>query len=191
MRVLVAGIVGGIVMFMWGFVSHTMLPLGDMGVKEFPNEEIVLAALKQNLSEPGLYFFPGMGHGDDISQEQMAAWEEKYKTGPIGVMSYRPAGRAPMSMTQLGTELGFNVLAVLLGAFIVAHVTGGYGMRLLCFILIGVTAWASLSTSYWNWYGFPTEYTTAELITEGAAWLLVGLVAAAIVKPSTAPATMA
>ncbi len=39
-KVLVGGVVGGIVLFVWGAVSHMVLPLGGVGIKEMPNEQL-------------------------------------------------------------------------------------------------------------------------------------------------------
>jgi len=39
-KVLVGGVVGGIVLFVWGAVSHMVLPLGEVGIKEMPNEQL-------------------------------------------------------------------------------------------------------------------------------------------------------
>lgn len=38
MRLILAGIAGGIVMFIWSFCSQTVLPLGEVGVRMLPNE---------------------------------------------------------------------------------------------------------------------------------------------------------
>lgn len=190
MRVLIAGIVGGIVLFLWGAVSHMALPLGEMGIDEMPNEAEVVDAMKQSITRHGLYAFPGMGGAEaELSDEQVQSWEEKYNEGPIGLLIYSPRGRPLMSPTQLATEFAFNALAVLLAAFIIARMTAGYVVRVLCFMLIGVIGWMSISTSYWNWYLFPTEYTIGELIMETLGWLLVGLVCAGIVKPGAQVAT--
>ena len=37
--------------------------------------------------------------------------------------------------------------------------------------------------SYWIWYGFTNEYTLAQGLNHVVAWLLAGIVIAAIVKP--------
>jgi hypothetical protein len=37
-RIFFAGILGGIVMFIWSFIGHDLLPLGKAGVHEMPNE---------------------------------------------------------------------------------------------------------------------------------------------------------
>jgi hypothetical protein len=56
-------------------------------------------------------------------------------------------------------------------------------MRVLLVALMGLFGFVSISISYWNWYGFPTDFTVAEAITEVVGWLLAGLVMAAIVRP--------
>ena len=62
-RVVIAGILGGVAMFVWLFVAHEFLPLGEMGVGEIPNEAAVLAAMRSALPQGGLYLFPGFGLG--------------------------------------------------------------------------------------------------------------------------------
>jgi len=46
MRIILAGIAGGIAMFIWSFCCHTVLPLGEVGVKMLPNEPPLMAALR-------------------------------------------------------------------------------------------------------------------------------------------------
>ena len=41
MRILLAGILGGIVMFVWTSIAHMTLPLGKAGINEIPNESAV------------------------------------------------------------------------------------------------------------------------------------------------------
>src|ERR1051326_1296260 len=77
-RILIAGILGGVVMFIWGFVSHELLPLGELGVKVMPNEDVVTAALQTNLGEdPGFYVFPAGGLTPGATREQKEAAMKK------------------------------------------------------------------------------------------------------------------
>ena len=63
-RIFLAGVLGAVAMFVWTFVAHELLPLGEAGISEIPNEDEVLAAMKSNIGKkPGLYFFPGLGLG--------------------------------------------------------------------------------------------------------------------------------
>ena len=44
-RVVIGGVLGGLTMFVWLFVAHDFLPLGELGVGEIPNEVgLVVAA---------------------------------------------------------------------------------------------------------------------------------------------------
>ena len=45
MRILLAGVLGGIVMFVWTSIAHMALPLGEAGIGEILNESAVLGAI--------------------------------------------------------------------------------------------------------------------------------------------------
>ena len=63
-RAFLAAILGGIAMFIWSFIAHDLLPLGEIGMREFKNEAAMLDALKTNLGDAGgLYHFPGHAAG--------------------------------------------------------------------------------------------------------------------------------
>jgi hypothetical protein len=40
--------------------------------------------------------------------------------------------------------------------------------------------------SYWNWYGFPFDYTMAQIVIEVVSALVAGLAIAAVLKPRAA-----
>ena len=37
-RILLAGVLGGIAMFVWASLAHMVLPLGQTGIKEIPTK---------------------------------------------------------------------------------------------------------------------------------------------------------
>jgi hypothetical protein len=56
MKILLAGILGGIAMFIWTSIAHMFLPLGEAGISENPKEKAVLTAMQSNIPEKsGLY----------------------------------------------------------------------------------------------------------------------------------------
>src|SRR5437016_1260966 len=70
-RIILAGLLGGIAMFIWTSIAHMALPLGHAGIRELPNEEALLSQLQVGLgSKSGLYLFPGLGVGDNPTREQ-------------------------------------------------------------------------------------------------------------------------
>src|SRR5207253_7566663 len=88
-RILFAGILGVVVMFNWTSIAHMMLPLGETGIKEIPNESAVVAAMQSNMGDKtGLYIFPGPGVGENATrhekQEAMKKAMDKLATEPSG-----------------------------------------------------------------------------------------------------------
>ncbi|MGP0070107.1 MAG: hypothetical protein ACLQGP_41730 [Isosphaeraceae bacterium] len=189
-RVLSGGLLAGIMVFFWGAFAHMMLPLGELGVRRIPNEDNVIGAMRDNIHEPGFYFFPGLDMSRQASESDQQAWEAKVKQGPVGVVIIQPSGGEAMSPRQLGTELATNVVSALLAGLLLAFVRTGYWGRVLFVTLLGVFGVLTISVPYWNWYGFPVDFTIAEGIDQVAGWFLAGLVLAAIVRGPKAPAAV-
>jgi hypothetical protein len=186
MRVIIAAIVGGIVVFAWNAVAHMVLPLGEMGIQSLPAEEAVVPALQQAIRQRGLYFFPGMPPGE-MTSEATKGGEEKMRRGPQGILVYDPAGGEMMDPAQLGIELGSTVLGALLVAVVLACTRVGRAGRTLLATALGLFAWASIEVSYWNWYRFPDAYALGTLIEHTVGWLLGGVaIALALGRPKPA-----
>ncbi len=183
-RIILAGVLGGIVMFMAGAFEHMALQWGDRSFKELPSEQAVREFIgRQNLSH-GVYGFPGAGaHGTD---EEMNQLKELYKQGPNGILFIGRTGEAMMSGREFGLEAGANIAVALLAAFIVSRlrVGSGFGLRWLVVVLIGVAGWFSVSASHAIWYRFHWDFVRDELMCVGLESALAGLLIAALVKPS-------
>jgi hypothetical protein len=181
-RILIAGVIGGIVMFAWGAVSHMFLGVGEAGVQSLPNEEAVIACMRQNIPNAGLYFAPGMDMSRTPTDEEFAAWSQRYEAGPNVFLVYRPTGITPMSPRQLGYEFLSNVLAAIVGAFILSWTLPGFGKRVFLAALIGLAAWLSVNVSYWDWYRFPANFIASELIEQVIGWGLSGAAMALVLR---------
>ena len=117
----------------------------------------------------------------------MDAWAAQYESGPIGLLIYQPTGVAPMSPKQLGTEFGTSVVVALVVALLLSFTTCGYAGRLLFVVLLGLVPVLAIHVPYWNWFGFPTDYTVGVAFDETSGWLLAGIALAAIVKRRRPP----
>jgi len=179
-RLLGAGVVGGILMFVWGALSHMVLGLGDMGMNSLPTpaEPAVVAALEDASLEPGLYFYPGWGeaHAKNFTKEQEAAWLKKYAAGPTGLILYNKGTGEEVMMkpSQLAGEFASNVVAALLVACIFAMARMSLVTMVVSSIFIGLVVPASISFSHWNWYGFPTAWLTGECLDQVVGWTISG-----------------
>ena len=195
MRIFLAGVLGGLALFVWLSVAHILTPLGETGIEEIPNEQAVTSALKGNITHSGMYLFPGWGLPPDATHSQkmeaMKNMAPKIAAGPTGILVFHQTGEV-MTGRQLGTEFITNVVQIFLGAFLLAQTSiRRYISKLGFFLVLGIVAAISTNISYWNWYGFPASYTCAYIFTEVVGYLAAGLVVAAIVKRGAAQASAA
>ena len=182
-RILLAGILGGVVMFVWNFVAHDLLPLGYMGVKTMSNEDAVRSALDTNLGDsPGLYIFPSGGWTPGMSADQkkevMKKVAEQTAQGAAGIMIYRPK-RVFNFPKRLIIQFATDFAEALLAVFLLAQ-TGirGFGGKVGFVLTAGVLAAITTNVPYANWYGFPKDFTLGQMIIQVIGFLLVGIVAA-------------
>lgn len=97
-------------MFIWSFIAHDLLPLGQIGVGELKNEDATLAALKQNLGDtPGFYHFPRLRVDANATRQEKSEGikraMEKAATGPSGILVYHPSRHFEFGKL-LGVEFG-------------------------------------------------------------------------------------
>jgi len=191
-RVVIAGILSGLTMFVWLFVAHEFLPLGEMGVGEISNEAPVLSAMQSSIPQAGFYIYPGFGLGSKPPSEQrnaaMPAYMKKYEQSPHGILIYNPPS-GPFNFGKLLAREGtLNLLEGLLAAWLLSWAAAGRGYlaRVGFVVLVGILASMTTNVEYWNWYEFPGMYVAGYITTQILGYALVGLVVAAFVKSESA-----
>ncbi|HEY7978281.1 MAG TPA: hypothetical protein VID67_08805 [Rhizomicrobium sp.] len=177
MRILIAALLGAIAMFIWTAVAHMATPLASMGFSQMPGESAVLGTMDKSIGDhPGLFIFPYVAPGDPKMMEKYSALE---KVHPSGMLLYRPAGKGMEGMppSMLLKEFIKQFVETLIAAWIASMIVGGFGLRWSVVVGIYVCTAIATNVSYWNWYGFPTDYTVAQMIIE----LVSGIVAGAVI----------
>ena len=66
-RAVLAGLLGGVAMFVWMSVAHVVLPLGETGVQEIANEPPVLTAMHAALLKRFERYTEGTVLADDVT----------------------------------------------------------------------------------------------------------------------------
>ena len=188
MKILLAGILGGIAMFIWTSVAHMFLPLGEAGIGEIPNESAVLGAMQSNIGDQtGLYIFPGPGVGKSATRQEkneaMKRMVERMAANPSGILMYHGPGRAFTLGKWLGIEFATELVESILVVFLLAQtVIASFAGRVGFVLVAGILAAIATNVSYWNWYGFPCVYTASYMFIQIIGFLCVGIVAALMLR---------
>jgi hypothetical protein len=178
MRLILAAVLGGVVMFAWGAFSHMVLNLENGVFKPMPNEDAVSAAMKANISADGVYFMPGIDMMAKPSEAEQEAWAAKAKAGPTAFVVYHQLGDDVFTPKQFATQFGSNLGSALIAAIILMFAGVGFARGVIITTLIGLAGWIAILIPYWNWYKFPFEFVRVDLIDQVVGWFLGGLVVA-------------
>jgi hypothetical protein len=108
-------LISAVLVFIASSIMHTVLPYHRGDYRQLPDEDKLLALLRGAGLTRGLYIFPFTSHKD----MKTPAMQEKYKQGPVGMMTVFPNG--PVAMPKfLGQWFGYCLII----AFFVAYLTG-------------------------------------------------------------------
>src|SRR5260370_6671563 len=107
-------VLSAVIVFIASSIMHMLLPYhrGDYG--QLPEEDKLLAALRPAGLQRGLYMFPYGTHKDMKSPAML----EKYKQGPVGILTVFPSG--PPAMPKF---LGMWFAYTLVISFFVGYLT--------------------------------------------------------------------
>jgi len=164
-------------MFVWSFVAHDLTPLGAYGVSPLPNESTTVANLASSIGDRhGLYVFPMPSSAKPSSA-----------TAPGGLLVFNPKFPTALQPSYLVAEFVTEVVESLLAAWLLMQTAlAAYAMRVVFVTVIGLTGAIVTNVPYWNWYSFPLDYTVGYSFIEVVAFLVAGLVIAAVLRPRTA-----
>ena len=160
----------GIVMFVWGFASWTVLPWHENTANRFTDESEVAEVIRKNAPRAGIYWLPFA--------------DENYKAGETTAFVNALPDGYDMDMGKLmGAQLAANWISALMFLVLLSWTAGlGYWGRVGFVTLVGAAVGVIGHFPYWNWFGFPTEHFAVTLLDGLAAAFLAGLVMAKLVK---------
>ena len=184
-RIVLAGVVAGIVLFLWESVAHMVLPLGEAGIRGLDNEAAMLAAIKANVKEDGFYFFPNpLAPGGTPEQQRQA--EQAMLAGPAGIMIVHPKGDPGLTATRLILQGTFDILSMILAGIVLSQAVmlKGLGLRIGLVTMLACLPTLRTELPQWNWYGFPAAYTASQLTLHLVGFALGGFVLAKVITAS-------
>ncbi|HKD80944.1 MAG TPA: hypothetical protein VKH81_14705 [Candidatus Angelobacter sp.] len=192
MKIVIAGILGGIVLFIWGGIWHEVLPFQLNGLRSLPTEQAL--ETKGKLTDAGVYVSPGYAVPDSASfAARLHSMRELARTRtnePRQFLVYHPVAR-PITARPFVVEFFTNIVQALIAGFLVAQARlQRYSSRLGFIVVLGLLASITTNISFSNFYGFPVGFITTNIIFVAIGYFLIGLVVAAMVKPPVSTATV-
>lgn len=187
----IAALLGAIAIFLWSFIAHMFTPLGQAGVTPLPGPDAVSGSLTSSIGDkPGMYMFPTGGLTAESTRQQhaeaMDRVMEEMKTKPSGLLVYHPAGRTFNFGKTLAIQFGIDFLEALIVVYLLAQTAlASFGGRVMFVTVAGILAAIATNLSLWNWYGFNTAYTAANVVMEVVGFLCAGIVIALVLGRSS------
>ncbi|MBI1882582.1 MAG: hypothetical protein HYS08_00005 [Chlamydiae bacterium] len=188
MKKLIGGVLGGVVLFIWGTVSWMVLPWHNTTMASFTNEAAVETALVANAPQQGIYVLPG-NHSLDahLSPEEKEILQkknyEKMAKGPFAFIAMSPQGTGTIGLCMI-RGLAIEILAALLMSFLVFRVGAErFSCKVGLVVMVALIAGIVCELPSWNWSGFPLSYTLVSIADLLIGWFLAGLVIAKVVVP--------
>lgn len=182
-KIFLGAILGGLVAFIWGWISWTMLPWHDATFRSFTDGDAITAAIKANAPNTGVYLLPNMPPDSATAtpeQKQAAhdAWAKRYAEGPSGILAIKTEGTASMGPALVG-GLVLNVLAAaLLTWLLIAGGPRAYALKVVFIVVVALFATVVSHLTSWNWWGVAIDYTSVMVADTLVTWLLAGFVIA-------------
>jgi hypothetical protein len=172
LRVLTAGLLAGLSMFVIGAVEHMAFEWETRtwsSLAADPQSKL-LETLKSPEIAPGMYSFPA--NEADAGKE------------PSGILLLWPRSAAEIEPRQLLGEFLSGYIACTFAAWIVSQLSErcSFWQRWRVVLVTGLIGWLAITASYWLWYRFSWEFTRDSLYCTLLEWSTSGLIIAAIVR---------
>lgn len=183
-RIILGGILGGLVMFVWGNVSWLLLPWHMATMSSLENEGEFMQQLRPMVEEREVYYFPAMPL--KWEDEEYDNFARTHRDGPVGMLIVAPGGDPmPNSMFAVGflTNLACATMLSVLLAFAAPNLPL-YQSRVAFCAVAGVLAGSIAYIPLWNWMHHAGAYCLVNGADIALACAFSGLVVAAIVKPA-------
>ncbi|MGB2665182.1 MAG: hypothetical protein WAK48_14340 [Candidatus Acidiferrum sp.] len=155
-------LLSAIIVFISSSIMHAVLKYHQSDCHKFTNEEKVLEMLRGEKLERGLYIFPFSAPKGMKSSAML----EKYKLGPVGMMTVMPSG-PPFMPRFLGQWFVFCLVVSIFVAYLAWHTVSAGANYLAVFRVVGTAAFLAYGLGHLSegiWKGQTWSMTIKEVI---------------------------
>jgi hypothetical protein len=163
-------LLSAVIVFIASSIMHTVLPYHQGDYRQLPDEDKLRAVLRAAGLTRGLYIFPFGTHKD----MKTPAIQEKYKQGPVGMMTIFPVG-PPVMPKFLGQWFGYCLVVAFFVGYLAGHTVAPGANYLTVFRVVGTAAFMAyglgpLSNAIWKGQ---TWGMTAKEVVDGLVYGLL------------------
>lgn len=174
--VFLSSIVGGVVAFVWGFISWVIIPWHSADMHRFQDVEAVADVVAQNAPVDGIYMYHPM------------EMQSSYDGMPFIFTSVNRAHAQEKQTLPLIRGFIIQVVsAFFISWLLIRTKSRKYWDLVTVSAVIGLVAGILTYLPAWNWWGIPTGYAAVGLIDSVITWFLAGLVMAKFLEKVKAP----
>lgn len=170
-KVIIGGIVGGILIFIWQTLSWTVLDLHRPGQDYTPKQDSIISFLNSQFSADGAYMVPSYPKG--TSNEEMEKIMKDNYGKPWAEIQYHSKMEYSMGMNILRGLLVDIVIAWMLCWMLVKYSNNSFGKTFISCLFVGFISFLNIVYTKDIWYH--VFDTNAYMIDMFASWGLCGI----------------
>lgn len=187
-RILKCGIVGGVVVFVWGVISWIILPFHENSLHQFKDEKKVYEAIRDNATESGIYILPNMyvyrnGMSQSDMRKMMANQQQMMAKGPVMFASICVEGVSGATYAPFIISLAIQIFGgIVITWMLLQTKISAYKKQVGFVTLVGLLVGILGLLPAWNWWGFSAAYTLNCIADLVIGWALAGLAIGKLLK---------
>ena len=173
-NVFIGSLVAAVIVFVYQAMSWMVLPVHTNTLKYSAQQDAILAAIAENLTEDGVYAIPNVPPG--TSQEKHEEFSNSMVGKPTALVHY-----AKSFEMNMGKQMTVGFILNLIAAFIVSFTMwkcsdkfGSFGSRFMLVLGFAVFTLFQSSLMMANWWNTPWHYLSGEIIDQLLGWGLGG-----------------
>lgn len=170
-KTLIGAVVGGLLIFLWQFLSFAALDLHRATAEHTPKQDSIINYLSTQFDKDGQYLIPTLP--ESASMEEMEKFDAAQKGKPWAIVSYHQSYNADMNRNMIRGLL-VNIVMVALLIWILNHFhQNNFSKTLIASILVGLIIFLNAPYTGHIWYQTPG--IRADLTDAIVGWGLCGV----------------
>ena len=170
-KLIIGAIVGGIIIFLWQFISWAALNLHHASQEYTPKQDSILSYLNSQFSEDGSYLLPNYAPG--TSREDMEKQMKNNDGKPWAQIQYHKALNVNMGMNIVRGFLADIIMVALLCWILMKLSSPGFSSVFTVCLLTGIIVFINSPYTIHIWY--PKADIWMHFLDAIISWALCGI----------------